>query len=116
MELNISSAIFKILLIVGGVYFAAGLIMALIPPRKINWFYGYRTNSSMKSQARWDFAQNYSARQLVRWGLILVAVSLIGLIIELDKIIELIISIVFIAISIFYLFRQTEMAIKREFG
>lgn len=39
------------------------LTMALIgarfrknPPKRVNWFFGYRTSRSMKSQEAWDYA------------------------------------------------------------
>ncbi|PWB20750.1 hypothetical protein DCO46_20195 [Flavobacterium sp. HTF] len=36
-------------------------LFKIFPPKSINSFYGYRTSNSMKSQAKWDFAQKFSA-------------------------------------------------------
>lgn len=44
-----------------------GLLMKLIPPKKINSFYGYRTPRSMKNQAAWNEANSYSAT-LMLWA------------------------------------------------
>lgn len=38
------------------------------PPKKINDFYGYRTNRSKKSQEHWDFAQIESAKYMKQSG------------------------------------------------
>lgn len=42
---------------------------------RINWFYGYRTWWSMKSQATWDFAHRHLAELWFKLGLALGAVS-----------------------------------------
>lgn len=36
-------------------------LFKIFPPKSINSAYGYRTANSMKSQAKWDFAQKYSS-------------------------------------------------------
>lgn len=51
-------------------------IFYLYPPRKINWLYGYRMFSAMKSQAAWDFAQRYSAKLMLLY-------SSIGLLVQI---------------------------------
>ena len=33
-----------------------GIIMFKYPPKKINFFVGYRTVNSMKNKERWDFS------------------------------------------------------------
>jgi len=54
--------------------------MYKFPPKKINSIYGYRTASSMKNQLRWDFAQLYASKQMIKYGLLLSMVGLIGLV------------------------------------
>ena len=56
---------------VGLVFLAAGLIQRFFPPKKINSFYGYRTTNSMKSQPRWEFAQQYSSGLMMLAGFFL---------------------------------------------
>src|SRR5688572_29458800 len=51
----------------GSVLLAVGSLMKLVPPKKINSFYGYRTPRSMKSQLAWDEANTYSA-DLMLWA------------------------------------------------
>lgn len=56
-------------LLVGPIFTLAGLALWLKPPKKVNPIYGYRTKRSMSSQSRWDFAQVYSGKLLLRFGL-----------------------------------------------
>ncbi len=58
------------LLCVGIVFILVGLIMYAFPPKKINGLYGYRTQTSMQSQQKWDFAQTYSSKIMMLTGLI----------------------------------------------
>lgn len=41
------------------------------PPKKINYFFGYRTELSMKNRATWEFAHRTVGRLWKRLGLIL---------------------------------------------
>ena len=47
-------------LVLGLIFMFGGAVMFRFPPKEINYFYGYWTKSSMKSQYRWDFAQKHS--------------------------------------------------------
>lgn len=58
------------LLCVGIVFIVAGVTLYVFPPKKINGLYGYRTQTSMQSQQKWDFAQTYSAKIMMLTGLI----------------------------------------------
>ncbi len=60
----------QMLLCVGIVFILVGLIMYAFPPKKINGLYGYRTQTSMQSQQKWDFAQTYSSKIMMLTGLI----------------------------------------------
>lgn len=51
-----------------GLFFIGALLYAF-PPRKINYFVGYRTQRSMASQQNWDYANK-------RAGLILMVATL----------------------------------------
>ncbi|NQX77480.1 SdpI family protein [Gilvibacter sp.] len=44
-----------------GVMIVLAWLFKKYPPKKINSFYGYRTPKSMKTQATWDFANQYSS-------------------------------------------------------
>ncbi len=56
---------------------AFGFAMDRHPPKQINNIYGYRTARSSKSQATWDFAQQYCGRLWLKIGAALLPVSII---------------------------------------
>ncbi|WP_417200309.1 SdpI family protein [Bizionia sp.] len=66
----------------GLIFVVVGIIMYKFPPKKINGIYGYRTSNSMKSQERWDFAQIYSAKQMMKYGGLLSLSGIIGLLFQ----------------------------------
>lgn len=101
--------------LVGLIFIAVAMIIYLLPPKKINDLYGYRTTSSMKSQERWDFAQRYSSIQMIRGGLMLIAASVIGYFIPISYEIKIPVGISLIILAAIYLIVTTERAIKKKF-
>ena len=59
---------------VNGLLFILSIIFYYFPPKKINSFYGYRTNKTMKSDEIWDFANTFFAKQLLVYS----GISLVG--------------------------------------
>jgi len=101
--------------ITGIVFLITSIITLLFPPKNINFFYGYRTKNSMKTQERWDFAQRYSSNKMFWSGLILIVFSFSNLIFGLDIKFQLIISALVIVLPCVYLFYSTEKALKNNF-
>ncbi|WP_105616367.1 SdpI family protein [Vallitalea okinawensis] len=60
------------LLSIGAVCFVVGLIFKLLPPKKINYIYGWRSRLAMKNKETWDEAQRYGANLLIFGGIIAV--------------------------------------------
>jgi len=52
-----------------------GYIMNQYPPKKINWFIGYRTRKSMKDEAVWKIANQYCGKLWIKIGLIMLVVA-----------------------------------------
>ncbi|MEE9348509.1 MAG: SdpI family protein [Flavobacteriaceae bacterium] len=114
--MNIDIIQFNMPLLIGSVFLITGFIMLKFPPKKINSLYGYRTKSSMKSQNRWNFAQNYSAKLMIYCGLLLGIIGLIGSYFDFFKGAKsVIISALISFIIIGFLFFKTEKAIKQIF-
>jgi uncharacterized membrane protein len=90
--------------------------MLLFPPKKINWLYGYRTASSMKSQERWDFAQCYAAKEIIKVGGFILLTASIGLVYEPNENISAAIVSVIILTATIVLFVRVERAIKNRFS
>tara|TARA_S200000501_G_C20151232_1_gene451607 strand:+ start:133 stop:498 length:366 start_codon:yes stop_codon:yes gene_type:complete len=53
-----------ILILAGGIFWLAGLIIQRFSPKRINFLYGYRTKRSMKDLESWNFAQFYSGKKM----------------------------------------------------
>lgn len=100
----------------GLIFIIAGIILLKFPPKKINRFYGYRTSSSMKNQERWDFAQIYSSKEMIKVGFLLTLVGLIGLIYHPNEKTGMILGLGFLIIIIIALLIRVESAIKNKFN
>jgi uncharacterized membrane protein len=100
----------------GIVFIITSFVISKYPPKKINMIYGYRTKSSMKSKERWDFAQNYSADLLYKYGMLLTLIGLFSYFTSFPTITATIISLVIMSILLFILVYKTEKAIKERFG
>jgi len=54
----------SILFLSGGIFYLVALVLSKFPPKKINYFYGYRTKASMKSQESWNFSQKLHIKKM----------------------------------------------------
>lgn len=106
-------------LFTGLVFIISGWYLKKNPPADINSLYGYRTNSSMKSQERWDFAQIYGAKQLVNTGIILCLMSLASLLFllffQLSMPVSLIAFVAILLLCSIVMIVKVENAIKKKF-
>ena len=101
--------------ITGGLFIVFGYVLRRYPPRKINWFYGYRTSSSMKNQERWDFAQRYAAKEMIRQGFWMVLVGILGSWLPLPPVLSAFLTIPVMFLLIGLLIYRTEKALKDTF-
>ena len=111
----LENPLFNITFFGGLIFILAGFVQFQFPPKKINSLYGYRTISSMKSQDRWDFAQKFSAKELLKLGGLLTASSLLVLITNFNNSINLIIGLCFMILMVIVLLIRVESAIKKKF-
>lgn len=107
--------IFIILITTGLVFMLAGFLMYKFPPKKINGLYGYRTPSSMKSQERWDFAQKYSAKSMIKLGGFLSLCSFFGLVFNPSENIGVLIAMGLLLSTTVFLIFSVEIHIKKRF-
>ena len=54
-----------------------GVLMYKRPPKKINWFVGYRTRKSMKNEKVWEKANRYCGKLWIIIGVAMVMVVLL---------------------------------------
>ena len=102
--------------LVGIIFIIVSMIMLKFPPKKINFWYGYRTPNSMKSQERWDFSQEYSAVEMRKMGVIMLVISFAGFLLPVDMLVKTAIGMAIMFGAIIYMFRRVETAIKTRFG
>ena len=97
-----------------------GWWMASHPPGKINRFYGYRTNRSMKNMETWHFAQVYSGKLWFRMGIVILLVSLavqIPFLHDAGMLSTLSLALVFCQLAcLVFSIVIVEKALKKEFG
>jgi uncharacterized membrane protein len=102
--------------LVGFVFGFAGLVMTLLPPKKINQLYGYRTSGSMRTQERWNFAQAYSSRLMMLCGVTLLAVAGILVLFSVPEKYEMWVMLSSLFVVIVMLFYKTENELKKRFS
>ena len=99
----------------------AGLVMWKYCPKKINWWFGYRTALSMKNMDTWRFAHEYCGKLWWKIGLIsLIIVALIHLPFyhrseDAISAVSLIVVVAELATVIIPIF-STEKALKKTFN
>ena len=111
-----NNPIFLIPIIVGPILIFLGFVLLKFPPKKKNMLYGYRTRSSMKSQERWDFAQVYSAKEMIWSGAVLTLFSFVGLVYNPKEIISVLIGFGLIILAISFTLFRTEKALATKFS
>ncbi|MBV7274533.1 SdpI family protein [Clostridium sp. PL3] len=100
-------------LIFGLVTLGFGIIPKIVRPKKINSWYGYRTNLSMKNQDTWEEGNKYSTNQYIIAGVILIALGKIGIALLQNKG-YLVPLVAFIPVLYFTVF-STEKHLKKIF-
>ncbi|MBC6998576.1 SdpI family protein [Cytophaga sp. FL35] len=113
--MSVDNILFVLPSITGVVFILSGSILYKYPPKKINWWYGYRTSTSIKSKERWDFAQKYSGKLMMKLGMFLIIVGPLGLFFNYHEIAALGISMALVILVVILLIVQTETAIKKRF-
>ncbi len=102
--------------------FSVGILLLIIsifilkfPPKKINGWYGYRSASSMKSQERWDFAQIYSSRIMLKVALGMVFIGILGIKIQTSETLGTALALGTMIIMLGVMIYKTETAIHKKF-
>jgi len=63
----------------GPLILLVAILFRLLPPKKINYFYGYRTPRSMSNQQIWDYSNKYAARVLIYASSITILIQLLAI-------------------------------------
>ena len=113
--MNLLSPFFLTLGLSGLCIAAAGWFQLRCPPKKINGTYGYRTAKSMANDDAWHFAQGYSSRQMLRYGLVMCAISPLGWFLYWNPVVEVVLGLVALIPPIGLVVYTTERAISQQF-
>lgn len=109
---------FTIISVIAGIaYLIAGIILRLLPPRKINFWFGYRTPRSMSDKKIWNFSQKYAGRLLVILGIVSIVSGIIYTTLSsVHPVLELVIGLTWLFISVLFLIIKTESKISGKFN
>jgi uncharacterized membrane protein len=103
-------------IILSVVFIVLGFFIYKFPPKKINSLFGYRTPASMKSQERWDFAQLYASKEMIKVGILILMVwGIVNIFSVLEKWVTPIFVSTLIIASLILIIR-VERAIKNNFS
>lgn len=94
----------------------AGTHLLKYPPKNINYFYGYRTKRSMKSQEAWKFAQSYSAKIFIRGGFFFILLGIIGLLLNFHQNVNLAFGLGSLFLFCIFFIYKTEKQLKQNFS
>lgn len=61
---------FFYVLSVNGLLLVFSLVLFFFPPKKINNFYGYRTNKTIKNEVIWHYANSFFSKHLLLYAAI----------------------------------------------
>ncbi len=113
--MNFSNSLLLILSVTGLVFILGGYIFFKFPPKKINHLYGYRTKTSMESQEKWNFSQRYSAKEMIKQGVYMLLIGILGYFINPSENIGVPLAIGVLIFCCVTLFIKTERELKNNF-
>jgi uncharacterized membrane protein len=113
--MDFNNDLFLIGVSLGFIFLITGFILLKFPPNNINFLYGYRTKNSMKSKERWDFAQQYSAKLMIKGGIYFLVLGVIGPFLNLSDTLNVAIGIGSLLLFCIFLIINTEKKLKQKF-
>ena len=104
-----------ILFLTGGCFTLAGYITKRFPPKKINHLYGYRTRTSIQHQEAWDFAQKFSANEMMKLGTIMLVLAGAIWLADIQFKGDIVVAIAMTVVFPLFMFFQVEQELKKRF-
>lgn len=102
-------------LLCGIIFMLAGMAVYVFPPKNINFLYGYRTSTSMKSQEHWTFAQRFAAIKIIQASILLMVSSFLGLVLKIERQTEVFVGMALTLLAVLFILYTTEKALKNKF-
>ncbi len=89
-------------------------VLIMLCKNNTNYFLGYRTHNSMKSQSNWQYAQIYSGKRILILGVLLLVFTTTAPLFEINtKLISTIYGIGF-GVGILLIIVATEIALNKK--
>lgn len=110
--MNFSDPLFLLPILCGPIFIIAGYTMLKLPPKWPNTLYGYRTPRALKNEENWNFAQPYSAKELMKSGVVFTLLAVVAPFTKLEHPMSLIIALGLLFIFAGYPIYKTERALK----
>lgn len=92
-----------------------GYILRRRPPKRVNWFYGFRTHYSMRNIENWHEANRYYAKVLIGIGFVSLFISLICYY-TLPLLVSLLVPLGFMLLLFMGSIVLTNEHLKRKYG
>lgn len=102
-------------LLIGPLLLLIFYIVKARPPKKINKLYGYRTPASMRTQATWDFANEYSTDWMIKLMWVLIFLVQIPLMLFTKPEISISVSVGIMLIFLIVPIIMTEQRLRQMF-
>lgn len=87
--------------------------MLKVPPKWPNQLYGYRTSRSMENEENWNFAQSYSAKEMMKSGAVFTLIAAVSPLINLDRNVSGLLGMALCIAFAAYPIIKTEKALKK---
>jgi len=111
--MDFSNPFFLLSLISGLVCILAGWMMIKFPPKWPNYLYGYRTARAMKNEENWVFAQKFSAKEMMKLGVVFLLIAVASPLIPTNSTLIMVVVLVILIGMCLYPIITTERALKK---
>ena len=95
--------------------YASRICNQAFPSKKINHLYGYRTRTSMQHQEAWDFAQKYSANEMMKLGTIMLVLAGAIWLADIQFKGDIVVAIALTVVFPLFMFFHVEQELKKRF-
>ncbi len=103
-------------LAIGAIFYMTGYHITKNPPKSKNAIYGYKTPASMKSKARWDYAQKIAGVKIKSAAMLMMLAAIPLYFFDQGETVNVLVSAGLILIITFIPIFQTEAALSEKFG
>ena len=116
MNINWESHSLRMLGLASIIFLIVVVIRYFFPQKRPNYWYGYNSSLSTKSQEHWDFAQSYYDLLMMKCALFMLGIGFLSSMFVTDSFIDALLSTPLIIIIAGFMRYKTERAIRKKFS